>query len=259
TRLRQILINLVGNAIKFTDHGGVSVVVKLTALAEGHATLRFTVIDTGIGIPPEAMQRLFTPFTQADSSMSRRFGGSGLGLAICRKLAEAMGGAIGVRAHPEGGTVFEFTARFAQPAASAPAATAAPAFRAPQLQGRVLVVEDDRVNQRVIGHFLKQMKLETGLAEDGLAAVQLGCEQPWDAILMDLQLPGVDGIEATRRIRAHRAGQPPVPIIAITANASIQDREACLAAGMDDFITKPIRPEILAAALQRWLPGRAAN
>jgi two-component system, sensor histidine kinase len=252
-RLRQVLFNLLGNAIKFTDRGSVAVRLGCEASDHQNATLHFAVSDTGIGIEPGAVERLFTPFTQADSSMSRRFGGSGLGLAISQSLVEAMGGKISVDSRREAGSTFQFTVRLARADSAANVAPAIP-YAAPRLRGRVLVVEDDRVNQRVVGHFLKQMGLTFGVAEDGATAVDIAVREPWDAILMDYQLPGLDGLEATRRIRVRCAGRP-LPIIAITANASMQDRAACLAAGMDDFLTKPIRVEALAGTLTKWLPA----
>ncbi len=262
TRLRQVLFNLVGNAIKFTDRGRIEVRLSCAARGPQNARVKFSVADTGIGIAPEALPRLFSPFTQADSSMSRRFGGTGLGLAISQKLVEAMEGRIEATSTPGHGAEFHFTIPL-DVASGAPvtAPTSDPRpesvhFKMPVLRGRVLVVEDDRVNQRVIGHFLKQMGLETGLAEDGHAAVEYATAASWDLILMDCQLPGLDGLEATRRIREQRAGRP-LPIVALTANASMQDRADCLAAGMDDFLTKPLRVEVLAATLQKWLQATA--
>ena len=260
TRIRQVLFNLIGTAIKFTEHGGVEVRVSGGDAGDPKScAVTFSVRDTGIGMHDEALERIFRPFTQADSSMSRRFGGTGLGLAISQKLVAAMGGALGARSKPGEGSEFQFTLRL--PAAGGPTSTApaaAPTFQMPQLRGRVLVVEDDRINQRVIGHFLKQMGLETGLAEDGNAAVRVASEGAWDLILMDCQLPGVDGLEATRQIRAREPDRA-LPIIALTANASTQDRTACLAAGMNDFLTKPVRVELLASTLQRWLPSAVAG
>ena len=254
TRIRQILFNLVGNALKFTPRGRVLVRVALENVsANGTPALGFVVSDTGIGIDEEALARIFRPFTQGDSSMSRRFGGTGLGLAISQRLAEAMSGTLTAQSQPGRGAEFRFTLPLAQ-GASAPASRTLSGneFVPPQLRGRVLVVEDDRINQRVIRYFLKQMGLETHLAEDGQTAIDLALQQDWDAVLMDCQLPGVDGLEATRQIRARRPERA-LPIIAITANASTQDRTACLAAGMNDFLTKPIRVELLAASLQKWL------
>src|SRR5262249_40036954 len=154
--------------------------------------------DTGIGIGREALTRIFRPFTQADSSMSRRFGGSGLGLAISQKLIEAMGSKISVRSEPGHGSLFEFSLTLPRgaPGAAVVETKSGPPMELPQLRGRVLIVEDERVNQRVIGHFLKRMGLETGLAENGLEAVDLALGEKWDAVLMDCQLPGIDGIEA---------------------------------------------------------------
>ena len=256
TRLRQVLFNLLGNAIKFTDRGHISLTVTCDALDAASATLAFTVADTGIGMDAAAVARLFNAFSQADSSMSRRFGGTGLGLAISQKLVEAMGGKITAESTPGGGSKFSFVLRFPRPAAdaAAPPADGDARYVAPALRGRVLVVEDDRINQRVIGHFLKQMGLEVAFVEDGYDAVHAATTTALDAVLMDCQLPGLDGLEATRRIRKNLAGRP-LPIVAITANASTADRTACLAAGMDDFLTKPVRREVLATTLEKLLPA----
>ena len=265
TRLRQVLFNLLGNAIKFTDRGQVALGVKCETLDPAFATLTFAVTDTGIGIDAGAHARLFSVFTQADSSMSRRYGGTGLGLAISQRLVEAMDGKIFAESAPGRGSTFRFSLRLARPLASdtTQLATESEApYVAPKLSGRVLVVEDDRVNQRVIGHFLTQLGLTHTIVADGLEAVQVATTAEWDAVLMDCQLPGIDGLEATRRIRARLAGRP-LLIIALTANASTSDRTACLAAGMDDFLTKPVRREILANTLEKrlavgptGLPGR---
>lgn len=259
TRLRQVLFNLVGNAIKFTERGGITVELSGRGSNATTCELTFRVKDTGIGIGEEALARIFRPFTQGDSSMSRRFGGTGLGLAISQKLVEAMGGGLGAKSKVGEGSEFQFTLRLPKPGHAEIARATQPSdFNMPQLRGRVLVVEDDRINQRVIGHFLKQMGLQTGLAEDGNSAIEIALQQPWDLVLMDCQLPGVDGLEATRQIRARQPDRP-MPIIALTANASTQDRTACLAAGMNDFLTKPVRVELLAATLQRWLAVSAGT
>ncbi len=259
TRLRQVLFNLLGNAIKFTDRGRVTLTAVCTAHDDATTKLTFTVADTGIGMDPETVARIFTVFSQADSSMSRRFGGSGLGLAISQKLAEAMGGKITVESAVGHGSKFTFTLQLARLPDDDP--TRRPAendarYVAPTLRGRVLVVEDDRINQRVIGHFLKQMGLEITFVEDGFDAVQAATTTSWNAILMDCHLPGLDGLEATRRIREKLAGRA-LPIIALTANASTTDRTACLAAGMDDFLTKPVRRELLAATMEKWFAARS--
>ncbi|MCF7687007.1 MAG: response regulator [Cephaloticoccus sp.] len=258
TRLRQVLFNLLGNAIKFTEQGSVTLRVNRLP-TDNSATgdkLSFAVMDTGIGLDEETMSRLFQAFSQADSSMSRRFGGTGLGLTISQKLAEGMGGKITVQSVPGAGATFTFSIPFrtadAQESSRLQAEASSGHCAIPKLSGRVLVVEDDRVNQRVITHFLNQLGLETSLAKDGFEAVQAATTAPWDAILMDCQLPGLDGLEATRRIRAKLPGHA-LPIIALTANASTQDRAACLACGMDDFLTKPIRMENLSEALTKWL------
>ncbi|MDO8543442.1 MAG: ATP-binding protein [Opitutaceae bacterium] len=192
TRLRQVLFNLLGNAIKFTDRGGVQVRVDCEPSDARHVTVTFAVADTGIGISHEAQAQIFTPFTQADSSMSRRFGGTGLGLAISQKLVEAMGSRLTVQSELKRGSTFQFTLRWEKAVGLDTGETvAAQPFVLPRLCGRVLVVEDDRINQRVIAHFLKQMGLESAVVEDGHAAVEAACGGTWDAILMDCQLPGI--------------------------------------------------------------------
>jgi signal transduction histidine kinase/ActR/RegA family two-component response regulator len=253
-RLRQILVNLVGNAIKFTERGRVELAVACVERSPERATLHFTVTDTGIGIDSAALDRLFKPFTQADTSMSRRYGGTGLGLAISMRLAQAMGGTLQVQSKLHHGTTFRLILPCPLPDVRAAEPTGSQTrFIVPSLRGRVLVVEDDTINQQVIELFLKKLQLTPLFATDGEAAVAVVARDPVDIVLMDCQLPGIDGLEATRRIRHNRPAQR-LPIVALTANASTHVREACLAAGMDDFLSKPVRFELLTAMLQRHLP-----
>ncbi|MCX6956313.1 MAG: ATP-binding protein [Verrucomicrobia bacterium] len=251
-RLKQVLLNLTGNAIKFTARGRVELAVTVPRRDGRTVTLGFAVRDTGIGIDPATQARLFQVFSQGDSSTTRRFGGTGLGLAISQRLIHRMGGEIAVRSVPGEGSEFSF--ELTLPLAAAP--VVAPRIRAtggrPALHGRLLVVEDDRVNQRVIELLLENLGLTSVTVADGGAAVEMTALEHWDAVLMDCQMPGMDGFEATRQIRAKLAGRP-LPIIALTANAMAGDREACTAAGMDDFLAKPIRQEELRACLERWL------
>ena len=258
TRLRQILVNLIGNAIKFTEKGRVELSVHCAERTAKKAVMHFTVTDTGIGMSSTALEKLFKPFTQADTSMSRRYGGTGLGLAISMRLAQAMGGALQVQSTLNQGSTFRLLLPCSLPdlAVAAPRAEEAPRFVTPVLSGRVLVVEDDSVNQQVIDLFLKKLNVTPKFAGDGEAAIASATSETFDVVLMDCQLPGIDGLEATRRIRQQLAGRP-LKIIALTANASTHVREACLAAGMDDFLTKPVRFELLAGVLQRNLPAKA--
>ena len=250
-RLRQVLLNLVGNAVKFTDKGRVEVLVELLRSEAGVALLRFRVRDTGIGMDAAMQEKLFIKFSQGDSSTTRRYGGSGLGLAISQSLVHRMGGEIRVQSQPHKGTEFHFDL----PLALAPESTA---LRAPAvleiapLQGRVLVVEDDWGNQRVIELFLRKLGLEVALVSSGVEGVDAALRETWTLVLMDVSMPGVDGYEATRRIRRRLEGRP-LTIIALTANARAEDRAACLAAGMDDFLTKPVRQEMLWACLSKWI------
>ncbi len=260
-RLRQILLNLVSNAIKFTASGTVR--LRATARREaGLIRLRFEVRDTGPGIAPEVIPRLFESFTQADASTTRRFGGTGLGLAISKRLAELMGGEIGVESVVDLGSTFWFTVLaetktipaadatvVLAPGSSLPLAAAPAAGRPSSL----LLVEDNAVNQRLALHLLQRLGHRVELARNGREAVEAACNGRYDAILMDCQMPELDGFEATRRIRSHEAEGQRTPIIAMTANALQGDRERCLEAGMDDYLAKPVRREDLAAMLARWL------
>jgi hypothetical protein len=259
TRIRQILVNLIGNAIKFTERGRVELSVICAERSESRAVLHFTVRDTGIGIDSNALEKLFKPFTQAEASMTRRYGGTGLGLAISLRLAQAMGGALQVQSTLNRGSVFRLILPCKLPdGMKAPEIPDVPSFVAPTLAGRVLVVEDDSVNQQVMDLFLRKLLLTPSFALDGEVAVTTATSEPFDVVLMDCQLPGIDGLEATRRIRQKLGGKP-LRIIAVTANASPHVREACLAAGMDDFLTKPVRFELLATVLERNLAGQASK
>jgi CheY-like chemotaxis protein/anti-sigma regulatory factor (Ser/Thr protein kinase) len=254
-RLRQILVNLIGNAIKFTEKGKVELTVKCVERTEKKAVMHFVVTDTGIGIDSSALERLFKPFTQADSSMSRKYGGTGLGLVISMRLAQAMGGIIQVQSSQGRGSTFQLVLPCPLPEVGSDASRAveAPKFVAPALRGHVLVVEDDLVNRQVIELFLKKLGLTAIFAVDGEIAIATATTQPFDLVLMDCQLPGIDGLEATRQIRQILQGRP-LAIVALTANASTLVRENCLAAGMNDFLSKPVRFELLAGVLAKHLP-----
>jgi TMAO reductase system sensor TorS len=260
-RLRQVLINLAGNAIKFTEVGEVAVRVK--ALGED-GVLRFEVTDTGIGISEEAQTQIFSAFNQADSFTTRKYGGTGLGLAICRQLIGLMGGEIGVHSVPNRGSTFWFEVRLpptADPAStftaiSSPLAAPAPAA-VPGGGPLVLLVEDNAVNREVAVGMLENLGYRTDTAANGMLAMEAVAEGSYAAVLMDCQMPVMDGLSATNEIRRREAksGAPRVPIIALTANALEGNRERCLAAGMDDFLTKPFTQQQLAQLLGRWLPA----
>ena len=255
-RLRQVLTNLVGNAIKFTEAGGVSVSVECL----GGQRLRFFVQDTGIGLAEAERTHIFDAFAQADLSHTRRYGGTGLGLAISRQIVTLMAGTIGVDSTPGKGSTFWFEVPF-QPArqssADKVARTPAPVHERP-LSGQVLLVEDNAVNQLVAQAFLESFGLQVSLAENGLQAIERTAVQRFDLVLMDCQMPELDGFEATRRIRAREqaldtSDHSGIPIIALTANAFEGDRERCFSTGMSDFIAKPFKQAELYAVLARWL------
>jgi signal transduction histidine kinase/HPt (histidine-containing phosphotransfer) domain-containing protein/ActR/RegA family two-component response regulator len=256
-RLRQILTNLVGNAIKFTDRGSVRVSV---ALAEPGDTplLRFAVADTGIGLTEEQISRIFDAFTQADVSHARKYGGTGLGLAISRKLVELMGGEIGVTSRPGKGSTFWFTARFGRVRSHTPAMPSTGTGELAPLAGHVLLVEDNELNCEVARGMLEGLGLQVSVATNGVDAVLAVTHRRFDLVLMDCQMPEVDGFEATRRIRTQAAAANParIPIVALTANAVRGDRERCLAAGMDAYLAKPFRIADLHATIRPWLAIR---
>ncbi|MEZ4264771.1 MAG: AAA family ATPase [Myxococcota bacterium] len=261
SRLRQVLTNLVNNAIKFTASGAVDVRVRATAVAADHARLRFEVADTGIGIASEHVAKLFDAFTQADASTTRRYGGTGLGLAISKRLVEAMGGEIGVTSSLGEGSTFWFTTRLAlDPSAAVEggqvvAAAADPdALRRQRAKHRVLLVEDNAVSQVFALHVLTAAGYVCEVAEDGAGAIARTAEQGWDLVLMDCQMPNVDGYEATRQIREReRSAGGRLLIVAMTANSLPQDVARCHEAGMDDFVSKPVHADTLVRTVDRHL------
>ena len=267
TRLSQALLNYLSNAVKFTERG--SVVLRcLRATTDGdQVMLRFEVTDTGIGIDADTIARLFNAFEQADNSTTRHFGGTGLGLAITRHLARLMGGDAGVTSEPGVGSVFWFTASFGRSLNLLPdsiGSTAAPwvdaesLLRSRNAGRRVLICEDNRVNQEVARDLLEAVGLRVVIAENGEEGLQMLEKEPFDLVLMDMQMPVLDGLGATRQIRA-RAEWGKLPIVAMTANAFPEDRNTCLAAGMNDFVAKPVEPEALYACLNAWLPAGGAQ
>lgn len=256
-RLRQVLMNLVGNAIKFSSQGRVT--VRVEPVPHVAARLRISVIDEGIGIPAERLGLLFQKFSQVDSSGSRRFEGTGLGLAICRNLVELMGGVVGVASEPDRGSTFWFTL----PSTDRPVLVENPideqdpartAFITALLaRKRVLLVDDNRVNRLVGQKMLERLGCSVDLAGGGQEAVQMVGRCDYDLVFMDCQMPGMDGYAATRAIRAGEGSRRRVPIVAFTANAMSGEQEHCLASGMDDFLTKPIRPAELKSIVMRWM------
>ena len=258
-RLKQCLINFAGNAVKFTQGGAVKIVLRLERESEDGLLIRFSVEDTGIGIAPDVLARLFTAFEQADASTTRRFGGTGLGLTLTKQLAELMGGAVGVESAPGLGSTFWFTALLQRASAddhvySVEGDGVDLLQRLSSMHGRarILLVDDMQLNREVIADMLTEGGGMVAMAEDGSQAVVMVQAQRFDLILMDMQMPVMDGPSASRKIRAI-PGYASVPIIALTANAFAEDRQVCLDAGMNDFLTKPIQPNVLYATLLKWL------
>jgi CheY-like chemotaxis protein len=258
TRLKQVLLNLVGNAIKFTEKGSVTLNVSSEAVTEGQLRFRFEVRDTGIGIAPEKQAELFSAFTQADRSIARRFGGSGLGLAISKRLANAMGGEIGVNSAPGLGSVFwlEVPFELGNPANLERGQNLQFAQVQPR---RVLVAEDVKLNQDILRDMVSKQGHELVFANNVAEAVALAEKEPFDVILMDIQMPVMDGVEATRRIRRLPGPAKDVPIVALTANVMANERDKYLAAGMNECLMKPIDWEQLFAALARYGPQEAPS
>jgi len=259
-RLNQILTNLVTNAIKFTHQGGISINVQMINSSEKNITLRFMVQDTGIGMSQEQIEQLFQSFHQADTSITRKYGGTGLGLTISKRLIEMMGGEIDVESKVGKGSKFMFTACFdisKQYKTKRFESVSIQEISSMLKDKHVLLVEDNEINQQVAREFLGHVCIKATVAQNGQEAVEISKGNDFDCILMDIQMPVMDGYSATRMIRKREASQGADslnrPIIAMTADAMTDDRKRCLAAGMNDFISKPIKPEILYAALLRWL------
>jgi PAS domain S-box-containing protein len=280
-RVRQVLTNLIGNAVKFTDSGRIDVEVQLLRSTKDGIVARFFVSDTGIGIPPEHQSRLFESFTQGDGSSTRKYGGTGLGLSISKQLVELMEGQLGVESKPGQGSRFWFTANFGKapltvaapappkrPVPTAPAPPPAPKVPIPSLPEksnggprklRVLLAEDNEINQRIALRLLEKLGVGADAVDNGRAAVEALAQRSYDLVLMDCQMPDMDGFEATAVIRNRERGKSHTPICALTANAMEGDREKCLAAGMDDYISKPVGLEKLREAVERLVPAQLIN
>jgi CheY-like chemotaxis protein len=273
-RLRQIVLHLAGNALKFTERGSVQIEGRLA----GENKLRFRVIDSGCGVPKEARPKLFDSFTQADASTKRRYGGTGLGLAISRRLAHLMGGDLGLEEMADGspGSVFWFEIAvriIPEPkAAAVPTADVLSPVKkdtASPSGARILVAEDNEVNQRIVESFLTRMGFQVDTAANGREAVAAVTARSYGLILMDVQMPDLDGLEATAAIRrleleavataASPGGENRIPIIALTANAMSGDRDRCLAAGMDDYLSKPVSADEMEAKVRQWLDVGRVN
>jgi len=255
-RFRQILVNLCGNAVKFTEHGKVEVVLSVASSDAPRVLLRCIVRDTGPGIPADRLHTLFTPFTQVDASTTRRYGGTGLGLSIVKRLAELLGGDVGVESREGFGSTFWFTAGFElQTAQSRPAQSVAMDAGAlqPQSEQRILLVEDNAVNEKVATRFLQKLGYLVDVARNGREAVDAWASGYYDLILMDCQMPVLDGYAATREIRSREPAAKRIPIVALTANAMKDDDLKCKAAGMDDHLSKPLDRERLAQCLKQHL------
>ena len=265
-KIRQIITNLIGNALKFTHQGEVIISAKLSSDLDGCAIILFEIHDSGIGIPPDRLEAVFAPFAQADGSTTRKYGGTGLGLAICKQLAELMGGEIGVTSEEGHGSTFWFTARFEKLSDQAMMNQTSEVLKTSEVVKytvaenaerniRILLAEDNIINQKVAQNILSKLGYKADVVADGREAVRALELIDYDIVLMDCQMPEMDGFEATTMIRNPESNvlNHSVPIIAMTANAMKGDREACIEVGMDDYLTKPVKKEELAALLAKWV------
>ena len=263
-RLGQILLNFTANAVKFSETGSITVRTKISEQSPTNVRLRFEVQDSGIGISAVDQKRLFTAFEQADGSMTRKYGGSGLGLAICKRLAKLMGGEVGVESQPGAGSTFWLNVQMDKAKTDNGAVPPAPIFPGDRAEARllarfagtrILLAEDEPINREVAHLLLDDAGIKVDLAEDGVQAVEMAKRTRYALILMDMQMPNLNGVEATRAIRAIRAmpGYALTPIVAMTANAFDEDRKVCLDAGMNDHISKPVNPDALFETLLGWL------
>jgi len=267
-RLRQVLGNLVANAVKFTEQGGIDIRVEVVTPTGVVATfqndvpqiaLRWSVIDTGIGIAEHARPQLFQPFSQIDESHTRRFGGSGLGLAICHQLVRAMGGSIDVESSPQRGSTFWFELTFDVPSTHVPPPVSLTVNKG-QLSGRVLIAEDNATNAQLVMEMLELSGCTAAIAHNGREALEHLRSGTFDLVLMDWHMPEMDGVAAAkawREIEGERASEKRIPIVALTASVLAGDRETCIQAGMDDFLGKPFSYDELFSAVQEWLPQTA--
>ena len=262
SRVRQVLINLVGNAVKFTAQGSVAVRVRRRPGAGDDAVL-LEIVDSGIGVDPGRLEQMFEPFVQADVSTTREYGGNGLGLAIAKELVELMGGTIGADSEPGRGSTFWFELALPEVTVNVVPNGRERVVHLSERRGDpdaalVLVVEDSPVNRLVAMHVLERCGYRAHVVNDGREALQALSSQRYDAVLMDCQMPDIDGYEATRELRRREDGGRRTPVIAMTAHAMIGDRERCLEAGMDDYIAKPVRSQLLAEVLGRWIDAKGA-
>jgi PAS domain S-box-containing protein len=259
-RLRQILLNLIGNALKFTEQGGVAVRCRRVASSENSLQVEFEINDTGPGMGSEVLDLLFQPFQQADGSITRRHGGTGLGLAISKHLAELMHGSITVSSVAGEGSTFRLTLDVSEAPAATPVAPRRTSGKPSTLvSARILLAEDNPVNQKVAALMLQRLGHSVDIVSNGREAIEAAGREHYDAILMDCQMPQVSGYEATRQIRCSAGAGPRPPIIALTANSMSADREACLEAGMDDYVRKPVTLEALANVLDKWMVSSSVS
>ena len=260
-RLRQILLNLLSNAIKFTAAGSIEIKVELASFTQNEYEVRFAVSDHGIGMTADQQAKLFQPFSQAEASTARQFGGTGLGLAISKRLTELMGGRIGVQSRVGEGSTFWFTVKLLSLGEARPAQASSavpPVVESNPAHARLLLVEDNNINQKVALAMLKNLGYRADVARNGAEAVKAVASKQYDLVLMDCLMPEMDGFEATRCIRGQGQHCAELPIIAMTASAFAEDRNACLAAGMTDYLSKPVREAELRNKLERWLSVRQA-